>query len=60
MTRLRCALALVLAALVCSTHALLADVRTDQKTRMEFGGMLGRIVNVFGGKSAFDASTSLC
>jgi hypothetical protein len=58
MTRLRYASALVLVALVCSTHALLADVRSDQKTRFEFAGMLGRMVNFFGGKGAKEGVTS--
>jgi hypothetical protein len=50
MTRLR--MVAVLAALLFSTHALLADVRSEQKTHVEFAGMLGRMVNIFGGKAA--------
>src|SRR5450631_1335219 len=56
MTRLR--IAVVLAALLCSTHALRADVRADQKTHVEFGGMLGRMANMFGGKAAREGVTS--
>jgi hypothetical protein len=40
------------------SYGLLADVRTEQKTRVQFGGMLGRIVNLFGGKAARDGITS--
>jgi hypothetical protein len=43
---------------VCSTPALLADVRADQKSRFEFGGMLGRMMNIFGGKSAKEGVTA--
>jgi hypothetical protein len=56
MTRLR--VAVVLAALLSSTPALLADVRTEQKTHVEFAGMLGRMVNIFGGKAAREGVTS--
>lgn len=44
--------------LVFSTQSLGADVRADQKTRIEFGGMLGRMVNFFGGKAARDGVVS--
>jgi len=44
--------------LVLSTHPLGADVRAEQKTRIEFGGMLGRMVNLFGGKAAREGVTS--
>jgi len=58
MTRVRFVAALTLMALVVSSHALRADVRADQKTRLEFAGMLGRMMNMFGGKSAKDGITS--
>lgn len=32
--------------------AVRADVRADEKTHVEFAGMLGRMVNIFGGKAA--------
>jgi hypothetical protein len=38
--------------------SLRADVRADEKTRVEFAGMLGRMVNMFGGKAARDGVTS--
>jgi hypothetical protein len=52
MTRNNVGTALAAAMLVLSTHPVGADVRADQKTRVEFGGMLGRMVNLFGGKGA--------
>jgi hypothetical protein len=58
MTRVRTISALTLAALVLSSYSLRADVRTDEKTRVEFAGMLGRMVNLFGGKGARDGTTS--
>jgi hypothetical protein len=35
-----------------SSLSLRADVRADEKTRFEFAGMLGKFVNMFGGKGA--------
>jgi hypothetical protein len=51
-------IAAVLCVLACSAHGLLADVRADEKTRVEFGGMLGRMVNFFGGKAAKEGVVS--
>jgi len=50
MTRTRVALALSVV-LACS-GSIAADVRTDQKGQVKFEGMLGTIVNIFGGKGA--------
>ena len=44
------ALAVTLA--VGSTTALLAEVKTQQKTQVKFEGMLGRMMGMFGGKAA--------
>jgi hypothetical protein len=44
--------------LVVAPLSLRADVRADQKTRVEFAGMLGRMMNLFGGKAAKDGITS--
>jgi hypothetical protein len=41
-----------------STVALRADVRADEKGHVEFAGMLGRMVNIFGGKAAREGVTS--
>ena len=38
--------------------SLRADVRADQKTHVQFAGMLGRMVNMFGGKAAREGVTS--
>lgn len=35
-----------------TSNGLLADVRTEQKTQVQFAGMLGRVVNIFGGRAA--------
>jgi hypothetical protein len=37
---------------------VLADVRTEQKAQVQFAGMLGRVVNLFGGKAAREGITS--
>lgn len=51
--------ALTLCALLVATMAALkADVKTKEKTKFELGGMLGRVVNVFGGKAAREGVTS--
>jgi hypothetical protein len=52
MTRTRIAAALAVFLTVLSSRALYADVRADEKARIEFAGMLGRMVNLFGGKAA--------
>src|SRR6185503_8438438 len=52
MTPHRTAAALAATLLVLSSHSLGADVRADQKTRLELGGTLGRMFNLFGGKAA--------
>jgi hypothetical protein len=49
---------LSLALLTAGAPALKADVRSDEKTRVEFAGMLGRMFNIFGGKSAREGVTS--
>jgi hypothetical protein len=58
MTRNRVAAALAAALFVFSVHTLRADVRADEKTRVEFAGMLGRMMNLFGGKAAREGVTS--
>jgi hypothetical protein len=51
--------ALVTVALILfASYGVLADVRTEQKTRVQFGGMFGRVVNMFGGKAAREGITS--
>jgi hypothetical protein len=58
MTRGRITVALTLAAVALSSYAIRADVRTDEKSRFQLGGVLGRVVNIFGGKAAREGVTS--
>ncbi len=58
MSRSRIALALAACLAVVSTQALSADVRSDQKTKFQLAGALGKVVNFFGGKAARDGVTS--
>jgi len=58
MYRIRIAAAFTLACLALSPSSLRADVRADEKTHVEFAGMLGRMMNIFGGKSAREGMTS--
>lgn len=41
-----------------ASYGVFADVRTEQKTQVQFGGMLGRVMNLFGGKAAREGITS--
>jgi hypothetical protein len=52
MTRVSIAAALTVGVLAVSSHTLKADVRADEKSRVEFAGALGKVMNIFGGKSA--------
>ena len=58
MTRTRIAMALTLVFLAASSYSLRADVRADEKSRVEFAGMLGKMVNLFGGKAAREGVVS--
>jgi hypothetical protein len=58
MTRLRTATALTFSLLMVSSYSLKADVKADEKGRVEFGGALGKIVNIFGGKAAREGVAS--
>jgi hypothetical protein len=58
MIRVQTVSAATLAALVLSSQAIRADVRADEKTHVEFAGMLGRMVNMFGGKAAKEGVVS--
>jgi hypothetical protein len=57
MTRTRFVLAFTLTAFVLSP-AIRADVRSDQKAKVELAGMLGKMMNMFGGKAAREGVTS--
>jgi hypothetical protein len=58
MFRSRIAVALTSSLLVVSSYSLRADVRADQKGRIEFAGVLGKMVNIFGGKAAREGVVS--
>ena len=49
---------LTCAALLLASSLIHADVRADEKSHVEFAGMLGRMVNLFGGKAAREGVTS--
>jgi len=55
---MRTAAAVLTAGLVLTTVVVRADVRTDEKSHVEFAGTLGRMVNMFGGKAAREGITS--
>jgi hypothetical protein len=46
------------ALVVFASYGVFADVRTEQKTHVQFAGMFGRMVNLFGGKAAREGITS--
>ena len=48
----------VLAIAMLTGASLTADVRSQEKTRMQLGGALGRMASMFGGKAAKDGITS--
>jgi len=57
MTRIRSISALTLAALALSA-TVRADVKSEEKTRVQLAGMLGGVMNMFGGRAARDGVTS--
>ena len=46
------------ALILFASYSLVADVRTEQKTQVQFAGMFGRMVNLFGGRAAREGVTS--
>jgi hypothetical protein len=58
MTRSGKAAVLSLMCVVAASPAIRADVREDEKSRVEFAGMLGRMVNLFGGKGMKEGTIS--
>jgi hypothetical protein len=48
----------ILLLVLAGSPAIRADVRSEEKTRFEFTGMLGRMVNLFGGKGAKEGIVS--
>jgi hypothetical protein len=45
--------------LTLASSTLSADVRADQRVKFQLGGMIGKMVNMFGGKGARDGVTSM-
>ncbi|HJZ77790.1 MAG TPA: hypothetical protein VKE51_38945 [Vicinamibacterales bacterium] len=58
MTRTRSITALTLSALLLSSYSVRADVRADEKTKVELAGMLGGVMKMFGGHAARDGVTA--
>ena len=58
MQRSRIALLLALVLAIGGSRSLKADVKTEEKTRVQFSGVLGGVVNFFGGKAAREGVTS--
>ena len=52
MIRGRIFAAVTIALLIVSGYSLKADVKSDEKSLVKFEGMLGKVVNLFGGKAA--------
>jgi hypothetical protein len=49
---------ITVAFLVIASPGVFADVRTEQKTHVQFAGMFGRVVNMFGGRAAREGVVS--
>jgi len=58
MNRSRVVAVLAVCLALASMRGLSADVRSDQKTRFQLAGVMGKVVNLFGGKAARDGVTS--
>jgi hypothetical protein len=48
----------ILLLVLAASPAIRADVRSEEKSKIEFAGMLGRMVNLFGGKGAKEGTVS--
>ena len=48
----------ILLLVLAASPAIRADVRSEEKSKIEFTGMLGRMVNLFGGKGAKEGIVS--
>jgi len=48
----------ILLLVLAASPAIRADVRSEEKSKIEFTGMLGRMVNLFGGKGAKEGTVS--
>jgi hypothetical protein len=52
MTPLRNVVVATVCLAISALTSLHADVKTEERTKFELGGMLGKVVNIFGGKDA--------
>lgn len=48
----------VVGLLIASSAVLSADIRSDQRVKFQLGGMVGKLVNMFGGKGAREGVVS--
>src|SRR3954470_1461143 len=58
MSKSSSAAVLAAALALASVQAIRADVRADQKTKVQLGGPLGRVLTMFGGKGAREGVAS--
>lgn len=58
MKRVHVVALLTASAIIVPSYSAYADVRAEQKTRVELAGVLGRVVNMFGGRGAREGVTS--
>ena len=58
MNRTRMAAVVTAGFVALTSYSLRAEVRADEKTHVEFGGLLGRMANLFGGRGAREGVTS--
>ena len=49
----------VVVCLLALSSSLSADIRTDQRVKFQLGGVIGKMVNMFGGKGAREGVTSM-
>ena len=58
MRRTRSIAALTLGAVLLSTYSIRADVKADEKTKVELAGVLGGVMKMFGGRGAREGVVS--
>src|SRR5437763_163707 len=59
MNRVHCWVIVMVCVAGLLSHSVKADVRADERSHVQFGGMLGRMVNLFGGRAAREGVTSI-
>jgi hypothetical protein len=58
MNRVRIGCVIAIGALIAAAPSLHADVRSEERSRVEFAGLFGKVVNLFGGKAAKEGVVS--